>query len=205
MHRVLPILTLSIFIVVHSAVAQETMAITIPIFSQKVSFDIEKSWKPGWQSPKNPGSYTMELIPGNETVQSWTKMVTVSGFKDFAKKFSIEEAYKLEADSVAKACPKEFVNKMIPVKNPQGYESVSAIIGCSKHPQLKDRNEVGFYTFVKGKSDVYMLKKSFHEDLTNKKSAKLDEGNYKTFAPEVLSLKICKNDGQSPSCVADPR
>ena len=92
-----------------------------------------------------------------------------------AKTLSAEQAYKLEADSIAKACPKDFLNKVIPNKNPQGYDSISAIMGCSKHPQIKDRNEIGFYTFLKGKSEIYMLKKSFREALADNNSPKLDE------------------------------
>ena len=106
-----------------------------------------------------------------------------------AKTLSAEQAYKLEADSIAKACPKDFLNKVIPNKNPQGYDSISAIMGCSKHPQIKDRNEIGFYTFLKGKSEIYMLKKSFREALADNNSPKLDESTSQNFSSGSSKLK----------------
>ena len=74
MRRFLPILFLPLLVAMQNAVAQETMTTTVPIFTQKVSFDTENTWKAGWQSPKNPASYTLELVPGNETAESSTKI-----------------------------------------------------------------------------------------------------------------------------------
>ena len=190
------------FFLAHSATAESLVDATIPIFSQKLGIKVEKGWKTGDQQ-STPAVFLLEIIPGSEKIESWTKMLTVTGYRGLASKMSIEDAYKTEADSVVNACPKDAINKIIKSTNAQGYDSVTAIVGCKKHPQLKGRNEVGFYNFIKGKEDIYMVKKSFREVIGGKNTIHLDESNYTSLAAEFVAMRLCKNDGQGPTCVEE--
>lgn len=166
------------------------------MFAQKLEVPMSSEFKLGWQSPAGP-SLTMEFIPKNEKVETWTQMISVMGIQGLAAKKSADEAYAIEAASIQKACPNNFVDQKISYRSPQGYPTASGIIGCSKHPQIKNKNEVAFYLFIKGKADFYIIKKAFREDLS---APKLDKLSYQALAKEVLSVKICKNNGQSPVC-----
>lgn len=184
------------------AFADKGVITTVPVFSQKVSFKTDKIWKGGHQA-SNQAMYLLELIPPSEKIESWNTLLALSAFRGAASQLTAKKAYEIEADSVVKACPGNYINAVVDLPDLQGYDTVYALIGCKQHPQFKDKNEIGFYAFIKGKSDVYMFKKSFREPLAGGAAPRLSEATYKTLAPEVLSLQICKNDGQGPECLPE--
>lgn len=165
---------------------------TIPIFSQKLGVQIPPGWKPTTQ--QNSSVYLMEFIPSKEKIEAWTQLIAITGIKDGAAQYTPQKAYEAEMSSVKVACPQDFVSTEISKQNYQGYESYQAIMGCKKgkFPQ----SELAFYLLVKGKKDLYMLKKSF-------KNKDLNQQNYKTLAPEILTVKICKNDKAGPTCIVE--
>ena len=184
--------------------ASDLIDATLPLFSQKLGFKVSKGWKPGSQQ-SNANVFLLELIPPNEEISSWTELLAISAYRGMSSKLSAKAAYEIEADSVVRNCPSEAVNSIVQLPNPQGYDAVSAIIGCTKHPKIKGRNEVAFYTFIEGKSDIYMVKKAFREPLAKHNSPRLNEKSYLALAPEVMAVRVCKNDSQGPSCIAENR
>lgn len=174
---------------------------TVPIFNQKLEFSYSTDYKIGFQQTQ-AGVFMMELIPKKDSVENWTEMLTVSGYKDLASAQTPDSAMKLESDSIKAACPKDFVFEKIDYKHSQNYPVALAIVGCSKHPTLAGKSELALQLVIKGKKDIYMLKKAFHQ-ATNAKDS-LSKANYKARADELLNVQVCKNDGQSPICKADP-
>jgi hypothetical protein len=144
----------------------------------------------------------MEFISKDESVDNWSKMLTVSGYQSLAANHSAESAQKLEADSIKVACPKDFVFEKIPFTHPQGYTSALAIVGCSKHPGIPTKSELALQLIIQGKKDIYQIKKSFRAPVGSKSA--LSKTNHKSLAGEVLNTKICKNDGPGPTCVPEP-
>lgn len=130
-------------------------------------------------------------------------MLSIEGYRGMAAKQTAADAATIEMDSVSKACPATAIRTPLSVSNPQAYQSFVAIAGCGKHPEMKDRNEVALYNFVKGRTDIYMIKKSFREPLGDAKSPHLDASTYKELAGEVLAVQLCKNDGQGPHCTPE--
>jgi hypothetical protein len=147
-----------------AAHAEELIDATVKVYSQIVTFKVPKGWKGGSRSDSG-GAFRLELIPAGEKVESWTSMLTVSGYRGLAAQFTAQKAYEIEAESVVKACPNDAVNQIVRQPKVNEYESVYALIGCKKHPAIPNRNEIGFYTFIRGAADVYMIKKSFREPL----------------------------------------
>jgi hypothetical protein len=54
-----------------------------PIFSQLVVHGVPNGWKSGYEHA-SATSYIQEFVPDGESVQAWTEMITVRGFKDLA-------------------------------------------------------------------------------------------------------------------------
>jgi hypothetical protein len=175
---------------------------TIPIFGQKIGFKHPQGWKPATQQP-NSDVFLLELIPATEDINNWTQMLSVEGYRGMAARQTAAAAAGVELDSVSKACPATAVRTPLNLSNPQGYQSFVVIAGCGKHPEIKDRNEVALYNFIKGRTEIYMIKKSFREPLGDPKALHLGAGNYKELAGEVLAVQLCKNDGQGPNCTPE--
>ena len=195
-------LSLMALVSVCSAQTNQFLKATIPLFSQKLGINVPSNWKIASQQ-KSSNIFLLEFIPPQEELANWTEMLTVEAFKGMASQQSVQSAYQMEANSVVSSCPKESINYVVENSNTQGYDSISAIVGCSKHPFIKGRNEVAFYTFIKGKADIYMIKKSFRELLEKNTAPLLDKNSYKKLANEVLSVTVCKNDGQGPACIPE--
>jgi hypothetical protein len=130
-------------------------------------------------------------------------MLSVEGYRGLAATQTAADAARIEIDSVSKACPATAIRTPLTISNPQGYQSFVAIAGCGKHPEIKDRNEVALYNFIKGRTDMYMIKKSFRELIGDTKSPHLDADNYKELAGEILAVQLCQNDGQGPNCTPE--
>lgn len=175
----------------------KSMTATIPLYSQKISIAIGADLKAAYQGP--PGNvFILEFVPKDETVNAWTKMLAINAFKGLSERISLTKAYELEAESVRRACPENFVSEKLDYKLPQNFESLSVIMGCKSSPMLPpNTSEMGAYIFVKGKNDHYFIKKSYRGSADK---IALNSESVKVLAPEIFSLKMCKNDGQSPVC-----
>jgi len=185
------------FVIISVANAQSTQQAVIPIFSQKISVNLPSNFKPAFEKPTK-ASYLLEFVPKNESVKNWSKMITVSGFKGLASRISLEKSFQFEAASIKRACPNDFLNKVITVPFKQKYETLGVIMGCNKSPALpKNTAEHGVYLFIKGKKDIYMIKKSFRNKV---EKIGLNSKSFEKLAPALSSIKVCKNDGQSPKC-----
>jgi hypothetical protein len=194
-------LIFSLLLISNSYFAAEKHLNTIPIYSQKLGIEVSSNFKPIHQGP--PGNiFLLELIPKAEDLKSWSEMLVIFGFKDLASKFNSKSAFALEADGIKKLCPQDFVVQEIKGEKIQNYDTTWALIGCKKHKELgPDYFEIGIYVFIQGKKDFYQFKKSLRKKMAGAEMP--SEKNYKTLAPELSSIKICKNDGQSPLCTLE--
>jgi hypothetical protein len=187
---------------VESLAKGEFITNKITIFSQSLKIEIPKNWK--LDNPTLQGKYFLyEYLPKNEKIESWNQLLTISSGKDLAKEITLENMYSGEVNKIRKACPNSLINEKVEMPKISGFQTIGAIIGCGMLPQIKDKNEVALYAFIKGKSDIYIIKKSFREDLKDKALKRLSHDNYKKKAPEIFSIKLCKNNGQVPTCLED--
>lgn len=168
--------------------AEELLDAVVKVYSQTLTFKVHKGWTSGYRAEKG-GAFLLELVPPGESVEAWTQMLTIRGFQGLSSKLSAQQAYEAEAQSVVDACPREAVNEIVQKPASLKEEAVYALIGCAKHPSISDRNEIALYAFIKGRTDIYMVKKSFRELLASK-TQKLDRKSYKTLAAEVLSVTL---------------
>ena len=123
-------------------------------------------------------------------------MVTILGIQGGASRMGPKDAYNAEAPSMQRACPKDFFSTEVKLKPKHKYETHNVIMGCKKHPMIKGIKEVSVYSFIKGKSELYMIKKSFRL----KQDKKMTATQYLAKAREVSSLQFCKKESVTPKC-----
>lgn len=55
-----------------------TMSTVQQVFGRTIGFELPRAFVPAYRA-QNAGRYMMEYVPDGETVQAWTRMITVSG------------------------------------------------------------------------------------------------------------------------------
>src|ERR1700688_4368236 len=104
---------------------------TFPIFHQIVAFSFPKGFVPSYEQARGP-SYIQESVPGGETVENWSQMITVTGAHGAAMNPQVTP------DRVAgslvigyrKACPSTFSGLRIPPGELEKYDAIIALVGC---------------------------------------------------------------------------
>jgi hypothetical protein len=192
------ILTILLLNITVSFAQPKLINATIPAFSQKVSFKFLEHWKTAFQ--KQQGNvFILELIPKDQDLKNWKNMFIFSAYKGLAMKLPLSQAQKMEADSIKKRCPKDFISQKAKIPQAQGYLTQSVIMGCLKHPTLGPKiSELAVYLYIRGKKDIYMFKKAVRSP--SSQNLFFTKENIKLKARELYQIRICKNDGASPTC-----
>ena len=144
---------------------QNFIVAEIPIYSQKLRFKLPTDWQHAHTS-QNEKSYLIEFIPKDETLENWTNLFSIQGFKDFNPAVRPLDVANNVAKNFAKTCPDTAIYTKIGERVLNGYDAFLAIIGCSVMPQdhasnlKKGMSEISYYVFIKGKSDLYFAQKS---------------------------------------------
>ncbi|MBC7753504.1 MAG: hypothetical protein H7Z71_04650 [Moraxellaceae bacterium] len=182
--------------------APEYIKNVIPLYSQSLEISVSKNWNP--QKPNSQTKiFSQEFLPKNEKIETWNQLLTIAAAKGLSAQIPLDEIYTGEMNAIKKICPGGVRSEKVQIPKVSGFDTLGAIMTCDQHPQVKSKNEAALYIFVKGKNDIYIVKKSFREELNDKSLDRLSRNNYTKKAPELLSLRLCKNKGQNPVCMED--
>lgn len=129
----------------------------VPIYSQLLAVKVPKKFHIGHENVTEK-SYILEAIPNNETVQSWTQMLTISGYKGLAKNPNFKPINMVQgvANGFQKACAPSFSAKSIWQGDISGFEAFAAVITCGSSPMTKGKtSEEALVISIKGGQDFY--------------------------------------------------
>lgn len=172
--------------------------VVLPVYSQKVAFKMPASWKQVLKEDKN-GVFTVEYIPGKQDKKTWTRMLSVQGFKDLSGKVNaVTFINKLQAN-FQNTCGKDLVAEPLGATVIDGYKAFSAILGCSKMP-AGDWSEVGFYAAIQGEKDLYLFRKSARLASFEHKKSPLTKATTSRFIANILPIEVCKAGGRPGQC-----
>ncbi|WP_211826671.1 hypothetical protein [Kistimonas asteriae] len=177
----------------------------IPIYSQRLAFRLPTDWKPAFQDQKS-NMFMIEFTPKNETIQSWSNMFSVQGFKNLASKANSEQFLDNLASRFQATCGEYLVYEKIGSPIIDGFKSTTAILGCSKLPDShptgvkKGQSEIGYYYSIQGKKDIYLIHKSVRGDAFDPTSTPLTRENIASFIAPFNSIELCKNTGGQGQC-----
>ena len=174
----------------------------LAIFEQTLNFNLPSDWKLA-HSAQLETMFSAEFVPAGQTLQTWSTMVCVQGFKGVAAGIEPQTFLTAMAEVYLETCQGEMIVEHLTSEPLNGHETASAIIGCTLMPNSHLRvaqaqaqtgtsrlGEVGHYTAVKGKSDLYLIHKSMRGDSFSQANPPLKAQNSQEFLSSIRPLSL---------------
>jgi hypothetical protein len=178
-----------------------------PIYSQLLLMPAIFGFKVGFEET-NGASYIKESVPEGETVNRWTQMITVTGYKEFASKPELTPKIYLEnkADAFRRVCPNSFAAKGIWDGKLSGFETLVAVVSCGSYSSAAGKtSETALIAVIKGQADFYTVQWAERGEPSEAPMA-IDtpkwEGRFKALNPIKLCPRVPGEMPPYPSCVA---
>lgn len=138
------------------------LATISPVFHQLVAFSLPpefKSQKATYEH--NSGTfYIREHVPEGETVDKWSRMITLTGARDLASNPNATPQAMLErmAAGFRRHCPDTFSTTVPGAQTIDGFQAFEVIAGCGHLGSGSDAySEAAIMVAVKGSADYYTL------------------------------------------------
>lgn len=185
----------------------EGVIVSTPIFSQIVVFRIPMGWKPAYEKA-SATTYIMEFIPNDQKLDDWKEMISIQGFKNFAKvpNSSPQMAIALLATGIKKSCGDNFVGQFFGDAKIDSFNASIAFIGCANMSQDypsgiigKGKSDVGYYIVIKGDNEIYMIHRSARGAAFNPKTIPISQATLDGWASGLLPIKICERNPNIPT------
>ncbi|RTL61214.1 MAG: hypothetical protein EKK41_27690 [Hyphomicrobiales bacterium] len=129
----------------------------VPIFSQVLVYQYPTSFKAAFEAP-SPQKYLLELVPKNESVDAWSEMITISGYKDLASKATPQDFAARIAGGFKNACPNSFAVQALGNLPVGGNAAFAAVVGCGTHTYKgSDVKEMMVMVVIRGAQDLYTV------------------------------------------------
>jgi len=170
-----------------------------PIFGQAVAFTLPAGWQAAFRN-STPGTYMMEFVPQDQTVQTWREMITLQGFRGVAQNPQLTPRAFLAslAARIEKACGATFVAQSLGDTKVDSFDAHTAIIGCGN---LKGQGEIAYMVAIKGTQDVYLIQRAFRGAPFPRERPPLSAANVQEQAARPLEpIKICERAELQVQC-----
>lgn len=144
------------------------------VFNQTINFPYPKEWgfNPVHKNQKD-NHFIAEFIPKEQTLNDWKDMFTIQGFKHLANRKDLTPEKMLltlrqQFNSIA---PSMSYYKEIYKGDVNGYSGAIVLMGIKEIPKNvnptlpKGTGEIGLYLALKGKSDMYIIHRSWKSSL----------------------------------------
>ena len=132
-----------------SALENENLLVSLP-----------RGYKVGYQKTTPKGSVS-EMVPTNETVESWTEMVTVQIFLNVRGATPTQYRDRLQKLWSNACADSEFAKVRDGIEN--GYAALTWMQKCPVHPQ-SGKPEATWLKAVQGRDSFYLVQKAFKFD-----------------------------------------
>lgn len=164
--------------------------------SQTFGFLPPLSWKLAFNERR--GDMTMaEFIPANETLNDWSSMVCMQGFKGLAEDVDPEDFLDSMANTYREHCQGEVIYQQLGSLKIEGYGAVHGLLGCTSMPNIHNasavvstsyitspQGEMGYFTVISDDDDIYLVHKSIRTAVFTATSAPINQNNYRDFMAE---------------------
>tara|TARA_R110002074_G_scaffold402220_2_gene604795 strand:- start:91282 stop:91905 length:624 start_codon:yes stop_codon:yes gene_type:complete len=177
----------------------------IPVFSQKVSFNLPGDWKAAFQDERS-GAFLIEFIPEDETIESWKSLFTIQGFEKLADKTKPIDFIDGLALRLKETCGQYSVYEQLGHLTVSKHEAFAAIMGCSNSGATKnsvvkeEKSELGYYIAIQGQHDYYLLHKSIRGASFEKDNMPINLDNADDFIAEFMPIELCRLGGEKSAC-----
>lgn len=178
-----------------------------PIFSQLVAFKMPLSFHVANEETSAHG-YIREAVPSGESVDQWTQMITVTGYKDVAADLGPPPAALVNtvAGNFSKACPDTISIGGLSDAPIDGRPAALAFIACGSVGEgAQAHSESAVIMVVKGARDYYSIQwaergpaQSGTVDFDRQKWV----GRLQQLMPVFLCDRVAGEQAPYPSCTS---
>jgi hypothetical protein len=190
----------------------ERVSVSAPVFGQVVHFPVSKYWKAAHEQATT-GEYILELIPQDETLDTWTEMLSLHGYRGKGKADPVipEAMMVMMAMRLVQVCAGRQIIVPLGERQVDAHDAYAAIMGCGSvvggDPEVRsDQGEVAYYLVIKGAEDLYMLQSAVRRPVMNSRSSPIRPETVGAIERVLLSTKLCDRSGEPDSCWSrDPR
>lgn len=177
-----------------------------PVFSQLLLVGQPAGFRSAFENTKG-SFYVHEWVPSGETVDNWTKMMTVTGLKDLAANSAATPKSVLNgmAAGFQRACPSSYSAQSVAEGKLSGFDAFMAVVSCGASPSTGGKSsETALIMVVKGQSDYYTFQWAERSAPSSGPIA-IDvpawAGKWKLMSPVKLCPIIPGEAPPYPSCV----
>ncbi len=178
-----------------------------PIFSQLVALKMPLDFHVV-NEETSAHAYIREAVPTGETADQWTRMITVTGYKDVAADPGLPPVALLNtiADGFRKVCPDTVSLGDLGHPPIDGYPAAFAFVACgTTSAGGKPHSEAALVVAIKGKQDFYTIQWAERGPAQATPIAFDDQhwlGRLRQLMPIFLCARIAGEQAPYPSCVS---
>jgi hypothetical protein len=182
-----------------------SVSIITPVFSQLVMLSFPKGFKPAAFEKTQGNFYIQESVLDGETVEAWSQLITLTGFKGLAADPGMTPQLLVAriAGSFKSACPDTFALQGLGPVKIGAYDGFAALAGCGS-VRGANHSETAYILGVKGTVDFYTVQWA-ERTPASATSAVLDVEKWSTRFKQLTPIKLCARvPGEPkpyPSCV----
>ena len=177
-----------------------------PIFSQLLAWHMPLRFH-GVNEESRGNFYMLESVPHGETVDQWSRMITITGLANAATNPDLTpRSYATGiAAGFQKACPDSFSASALDSPTVDGHATFAAIMSCGRNAQgAGAQSETAVVLVIKGTQDYYTVQWAEHGQAQSA-PLQLDAAKWSQRLGELLPIHICeKLPGETspfPSCL----
>ena len=122
----------------------------IPIYSQKLAFQLPTTWKAGSRN-QTAKMFMIEFLPKNEDINAWENLLTIQGFQGLSNRVTPERFIMDTGNRFKSVFGNNCVFENLGPLKVDGFEAHRGILGTSKVPN-QDFCEVAYWLVIKGKN-----------------------------------------------------
>lgn len=180
---------------------------SVPVFGRTVRFGLPEGWRLALQKSATPDSYVVEFIPRAESLERWSQMVTLLGFRGAAARgrFTVEEFARSIATGIARRCGDQTVFAPLGPTRVDDFDAFEAIIGCARlgRPQQgagAGQGEIAYYLIVADDEDVYVLQHAQRGDAFDKVAPPISPADAAALRVSLEPIRLCEARRTAADC-----
>lgn len=180
-----------------------------PICSQLVAFTLPSPFKTKFENA-TATQYIREAVPEGETVEAWTQMITVTGYKQLAADPRVTpQAFASQiAGGFQRNCPDTFASAGLGEKKLGRHTAFLAVAGCGSVAGTADKHsEIALLVTIKGDADMYTLQWA-ERGAGSTQRPNIDKARWFERIERLGPIKLCKivagEKAPFPSCLNAP-
>lgn len=201
------VLCVCFFNVSHAKQPQKKAAGIVKIFSQKVKFQITDDWKVAHHKVTDV-DYLLDFVLKSESKDNFTNMFAVIGLKNMALLDLPMDSYaEVFFKPYKQGCEKNFIVENLGETTTSGFKTGRYLTTCLKASKntntglKKGQSEVIYTTFVKGKNDIYLIKRMLRAGPIKQEAKYWNMHNAELFMLDFSPLSLCSLKGKAQECI----